>query len=1461
MNELNLSHNKLAELPNVAKWSSELTVFDISYNELSDLPITVTVPSIQTLNLSNNRFRTVPLCVCSFTSLQYLDISFNEKIQSLPIEMGRLSNLSKLVMDGLNHLTDPPRNIQDSTRDCIHHLNRKLRSLRNFYQMKMLVVGNTKRGKTTLVARLQGLDVDTKHPIVGIGVSEWQYSIGLGRQKYLFNVWDVGGLKEECHAAINQCFFSGGSMYLLLWNVKHGEEGIAELKPWLDSIALRAPPRSCVFIIGTHLDLVGEEELPKVDILLGKVANIAQTYGNKLVIPEILAVGLMNQLKNISVLRKLIYNQACTYQHPIMSREIPKSFVLLNKEMKEVQKEVHRGLRDPVMHIEQFKAFVHALKLADIESDNEVRAAMNFLNDVGTILYYDDISYGLDQIYFIDPSWLCKMMLEIVTNPFIRNGILQSHNIPSLFRNMKFQWEYYGHYLFLLNRFEIALPLSSHRVLIPSMLPNDRPDEANICNEKSSAPLYIRYITIPLVPSGFWSRLISHVMHAIPQVYQALDILADSHKYNIPYDKKLSVELEKVPRREASVEKVGSSPALTQTQLGFLLPRVTNRFITPGDKNESLCSSDFKLIYWKEGVVYKESDVSFSVESLQTSKFSPHTSRDGIVILASPNEKGMRLMCTLIDITVSLIHEWYPGLREFHNQRVPCYECCKLGRKKPFEFEVDRYLSSISRSCSQIECEYNKDETENHQVSLVDIMPDLLLLDLHVKLLKPQEIEYEDDNTALLGKGAFANVHRGTYKGKSVAIKKFLLDTSESFIELRSNVKTSLKHSCIVSLVGVSVQPFRVLILEIAPMGSLEKHLMKVRTAIPRLVMFRIAAQVAAALRFLHQHGIIYRDIKASKVLLWSLDETSLCHSKISGSSIATHLSPVGTVGIMGAKSFVAPEVLSIRKKRAVYNHKADIFSFGMLLYQMITRRHPYHNIQPVKIDAKVVKGDRPSFIDTYVAEMGFIFLTRLMERCWIANPDERPDTSELITDLSKVIFQSIIGFHPICSRFSLRQGCVVTTHNSAKNVCSSNELWICCDGSEGSELNIYNTERMIKMSKCFIKENQIQCMSVCGDHIWLCSRAGIEFGVIDIFNINSRELVHNVRLRENTVSCITSSNSVVFLGTIEGYCFSFDIDIKAIQRNSKPKYCYVSDHTIDGIIVTDKHVWVSHTYFVSFLNLQNLQLEHSHERSPKRDAFMGNLVLSSHGIVWSGHLGGRILSAWDANKETHLYDLDVCEVMLKNVCVDNELDSIMTCMTVAYDVVWVGMATGHILLFHRQDLVMFYHPYKEYVRFLIAIPCREGPCQEEKCMVVSGAKGFQSPLENYPTQELQLQENSGVLVLIEAYSSTTLHQMKVIEDQSLTYLDNRKTIAHMIKSLHFKDDTNILEEINNSATIDTTYAATNQDHKEGSSSDKMLCTPAQTQLDKPAVVDSETPFSHHTSPLQQTEAEMESKQ
>ena len=347
----------------------------------------------------------------------------------------------------------------------------------------------------------------------------------------------------------------------------------------------------------------------------------------------------------------------------------------------------------------------------------------------------------------------------------------------------------------------------------------------------------------------------------------------------------------------------------------------------------------------------------------------------------------------------------------------------------------------------------------------------------------------------------------------------------------------------------------------------------------------------------------------------------------------------------------------------------------------------------------------------------------------------------------------------------------------------------------------------MVKVSKNFIKDNQVQCMCICRDHVWVCSRPGIEYGVVDIFSIFSNELVHNIRFRENSVSCITCSDSTVYLGTLEGYCFAISIDLKTIQANVvKPKYKYISENAVDGIIVTKKHVWVSHTKLMYFLNLRNLQLTNFFKRIRNQDAFIGQLSTSGDGsIVWSAHLGGCIISAWNAKMENHMYDINTQQLLL-NIISPAEYpahDCILTTMIPALDTVWVGLSTGHILVIYKQEVMTYIKPYKEYVQFLCPLPC-VGPCGTEKCMVVSGAKGFQPlfPDMPVPSQEPedkkgQPKDKAGVMLLWEAYPGQMLMHMRAIERQAENgwFLESRAKIKDLISEAGFKDATHILED------------------------------------------------------------------
>ena len=260
-------------------------------------------------------------------------------------------------------------------------------------------------------------------------------------------------------------------------------------------------------------------------------------------------------------------------------------------------------------------------------------------------------------------------------------------------------------------------------------------------------------------------------------------------------------------------------------------------------------------------------------------------------------------------------------------------------------------------------------------------------------------------------------------------------------------------------------------VLEEAPLKSLEFPILKKKIPVHRLTIFRIAAEVAAALRFLHSRGIIYRDLKAANVLLWTLDPDSLCHCKVADFVIATHLAPIGMRGLQGTKGFIAPEVLHIgkRKQHSVYDHRADIFSFGMFLYQVIARRHPYHNIPPHRIDVAVNQGDRPKLQDVDISRTGYHYLTQVMQACWEDNPKNRFNTDTIIKKVCRSATQMVMCVQPISGKQSLCRAIAITPSNFSRagypNRLQS-ELWVCCDGDEGAEVSMFNTHTMLKINQ-----------------------------------------------------------------------------------------------------------------------------------------------------------------------------------------------------------------------------------------------------------------------------------------------------------------------------------------------------------------------------------------------------------
>ena len=201
--------------------------------------------------------------------------------------------------------------------------------------------------------------------------------------------------------------------------------------------------------------------------MLHRVGTLAASYNNKLQIVEVLPVGLKNRIENIGLLKEVIYSHAANYKNRggqlIMGQKLPANYHAFDKQLETVQQEVRQGIREPIMNTKEFKAMVDQMNLANLQDDEELSTATLFLTDIGSLLHYDDRGHNLHELCFVDPCWLCDMMSKVVTikemKPFVKSDILYSKDIPMLFKDKQFPWQYFEQYLALLDRFEIALPL------------------------------------------------------------------------------------------------------------------------------------------------------------------------------------------------------------------------------------------------------------------------------------------------------------------------------------------------------------------------------------------------------------------------------------------------------------------------------------------------------------------------------------------------------------------------------------------------------------------------------------------------------------------------------------------------------------------------------------------------------------------------------------------------------------------------------------------------------------------------------------------------------------------------------------------------------------------------------------------------------------------------------------------
>lgn len=215
--------------------------------------------------------------------------------------------------------------------------------------------------------------------------------------------------------------------------------------------------------------------------------------------------------------------------------------------------------------------------------------------------------------------------------------------------------------------------------------------------------------------------------------------------------------------------------------------------------------------------------------------------------------------------------------------------------------------------------------------------------------------------TNLIGKGGMAEVYLAydTILNREVAIKILKSDMSDDDIALErfkreAGATTQLSHPNIVDVYDVGDDGDKHFIVMEYVKGYTLKQLIKKRGAIPYKEAVWLTKQIAGALMEAHRNGIIHRDVKSQNVLLKPDGTVKLSDFGIALSADAMQITHKDSV--LGSVHYLAPEISRGRQA----SMQSDIYSLGIVLYELLTGDVPFKADTPVQVALKHVREDIP---------------------------------------------------------------------------------------------------------------------------------------------------------------------------------------------------------------------------------------------------------------------------------------------------------------------------------------------------------------------------------------------------------------------------------------------------------------------------------------------------------------------
>ncbi|MGB9940660.1 COR domain-containing protein [Methanosarcina sp.] len=463
--------NEIKDLIREAK-RNNATTLDLSFKELTSLPPEILeLKNLTTLYISNNQLTSLPPEISELKNLTTLDIS-NNQLTSLPPEILELGlyitwkyqlGEKGIFLEG-NPLEIPPVEIVIKGREAvINYFNSLEYGKEPLNEVKVLLVGDGEAGKTSLMKRIFGEEVDGNEPQTQ-GINIRKLIVNNGDREIKANFWDFGG--QEIMHATHQFFLSKRSLYILVLDGRKDEKPEYWLK-LIENFGGDSP----VLVVINKIDQNPAFELNR-KFLQEKYPSVRGFYRLS-----------CKSNEGVEEFSKSLQEELTKVKH--LEIKWPKSWFNVKSKLEKICPNCSSNFEDKnaceYFNFIEYKEYKQICDDEGIKSESEQDTLVDFLHDLGVIVHFRDIP--LLNTHVLEPEWVTNAVYKIVNSKDIveSRGVLKLNMLPEILKQRNegdffYPPNQYGFIISLMKKFELSYGLDDQTVLLPSLLEIQEPN-------------------------------------------------------------------------------------------------------------------------------------------------------------------------------------------------------------------------------------------------------------------------------------------------------------------------------------------------------------------------------------------------------------------------------------------------------------------------------------------------------------------------------------------------------------------------------------------------------------------------------------------------------------------------------------------------------------------------------------------------------------------------------------------------------------------------------------------------------------------------------------------------------------------------------------------------------------------------------------------------------------------------